>query len=53
MSYITLRWTSGRTEGVHAIAHWVRDGVLILEISCHDYRYIPLSSLKEWTAEEG
>lgn len=55
MSYlisVTLHWASGSTERVSVIAHWVRDGTLVLEISRYEYRYIPLTALKEWTVEE-
>jgi hypothetical protein len=49
--YITLRWLSGASERVFVHNHWVRDGILILEIKDREYRNIPLTALKEWTEE--
>ena len=46
---VKVLWLNGDKEVVNCRTVRVRDGLLIMEIQRDEWRYIPLTSLRDWT----
>jgi hypothetical protein len=52
MKKIVLTFLDGHEETVNCDYWSIRDGLLVLTMGRHDYRYIPISALSSWRATE-
>lgn len=48
---IVITWLDGTQERINTDYWTVSGGRLIVQVDRYEYRYIPLTSIREWTAK--